>query len=120
MSLCTAFAEEGGQLDALRFTAGKGVGRLPEFDIAEADVAERFYLLQNILFIPEKFESFVDAELKYLEDILFSIGHFQDLLFKTTAVANFTSQMDVGEELHFDDLFAFSFTGITAAAVNIE
>src|SRR5580698_9657378 len=120
MSLRTAFAEERGQFDALGFAAGKRIGGLAQLDLTKTHIAERPDLLQDCRFIFEEFERFVDTHLKHLVDILFPIGYLQDLLLKTSPVANLAGQVDIRKELHFNDLFTLSFTSVATAAVDIE
>src|ERR1700727_1598692 len=119
-TLCPALTEEGGQLDALCFATGEGIGGLTEFYIAQADVAQRFDLLEDVLLVLEKSKGFVDAHFQYIVDVLFAIGDLKDLVLESLTVAYFTREVNVGKELHFHHLFAFAFAGVAAAAVDVE
>src|SRR6185437_5094040 len=79
MSLRPAFAEKGGQLYPLCFSARKGIGGLYQFYITETDVAKRFYFLENILFVLKEFQGLVDAHLQYFVYILLPVRHFEHL-----------------------------------------
>ena len=92
----------------------------PKVSIAQADVAQRFDLLEDVLLVLEKCQGFVDAHFQYIIDVLLAIGDFKDLVLESFAVAHFTREVNVGKELHFHHLFAFAFTGVAAAAVDVE
>src|ERR1700743_3119903 len=120
MPLRPPLAEKRSQLHPLGFPSGESIRGLPKLDITKTHIAERPDLLKNILFILEEFQGFVDTHFKNLLYILVPVSHFQYLFLESFAAANFTGQVHVGQKLHLDNLFAFTFAGITTAAIHIE
>ena len=84
-----AFAELGGELDALGFAAGEGGGGLAEMDVAEADVDEGLELLAGVGDVAEEGEGVFDGEVEDVGDGVAAVFDVEGFVIVTAAFADF-------------------------------
>ncbi len=116
----TYLGEMGGELDALGFSAGQRGGGLAEAEIAEADFVEDGELLKQAGLANKEAERLLDGHLKDFVNVLALVLNLEDAGLVAGAVAVFTGEFNVGEELHFHCDGAVALAGVAAAAGDIE
>jgi hypothetical protein len=104
----------------LCLSTAKGIGRLAEFDVTEADVIKRLYLIANILLVFEEFESLFHSQVENVSDILSVVLNLEYLLFEALAVTALTLEEDIGHELHLDFYLPFALASVASTTFNIE
>src|SRR5262245_48947803 len=109
-----------GQLDALRLAARKRRRRLAEFDVTQADFVERLQLLFDLRVIFEQRQGLFDRRVQQLRDVLALIAHVERLAVVPASPADFTGDVDVGQEVHLDSLQPVALTGFAATTLDVE
>ena len=87
----------GGQLDALRLATGQGGRRLPEPDIAEADVGQGLEVAGDRGDGSEELQTLLDRHVENLGDRLALEVHLEGLPVVAGAVAHLARHIDVGQ-----------------------
>ena len=113
-------AELGGELDALGLAAGQRRRRLPELDVAEADLVERLEAPCDARDVGEEADGLLDAHLEHLGDVLALVADLERLAVVALAVADLAGHVDVGQEVHLDLDLAVALAGLAAAALDVE
>ncbi len=112
--------EVAGEFEALGFAAGECRDWLAEFDVAEADGAERFDDTQDFFFAGEEFTGFVDGDVEDVGDRFAGDFDFENHVAIAAAVAVGAAEVDVAEELHFDVLETVAVAGGAPAFAAVE
>src|SRR3989338_10167353 len=68
---------------SLRFASGKSGGRLPQFQISQANIVKRLETIINRWNIFEKLQCFLYGHFKYFANISFFKFHFKSFLHKS-------------------------------------
>ena len=112
--------ELGRELDALRLAAGQRRRRLPEVDIAKADVVQRLELGADVRDGREEVERFGDRHLQHVGDRLALVVDLEGFAVVALAVADLARDVHVGQELHLDLQDAVALAVLAAAALDVE
>lgn len=112
--------EFGAEFHSLGLAAGEGCGGLSEAEVPEADFVHCFEFTGDLGDLGEEIEGFGDGQVEDVGDIFSFPADFEGFLVIAAAVAQFTRDVDVGEEGHFDFPDAVALTGFAAAALDIE
>ena len=115
-----ALGKLAGQLHALRFAAGERGGALAEMYIAEADIDEGLQLLANVGHVCEDGERVFDGEVEHVGDGVALEFYGQRFLVVAAAVADFTLNIDVGHEVHFNAPLAVALAGFAASTGDVK
>src|SRR5262249_5626890 len=91
-----------GELQALRFAAGKRRQRLPQADVVEAHGPQRAQPVLDIGRVFEELDRLRDRQVQHVVDRAAAVGDFEDLLAETAPLALGTRRVNVGEKLHLD------------------
>src|SRR3954468_4417069 len=115
-----------GELDALCFSAGQLRRRLPQAQIAEADLTEDAERTADVRFVGKEVGGRVDRHSQYVGDVPAAIGDLERLVVVALAVARRTWCVDAGEEqkLHADEpltlaVFAAAFRDVERKAAGV-
>src|SRR5258708_6219563 len=119
-ALIIGAAEVRGQLQALRFSAGKRCRRLPETQVAESNFIQDSEFGNNLGYVNEKRQRFANRQLQYLVDIFPVITDFQNAALEARAPALFADEFDVRQKLHLHGDSAVALTGFAAASGHVE
>ncbi len=119
------FSQMACELQALRFAAGQSRHRLAEAQVFEADFGERTQGAQYVWIGGEIVDGFGNRHVEHIGDALcrFSLGRNRDFEeFRAIAppVAIGTTQIDIGQELHFDVFEPVAAAGRTTTVTRIE
>src|SRR5208337_2974272 len=109
-----------GELEALRFAAGKRGGRLAEAEIAEANLVEDAKFRDDFGEIHEEGQGFAHSHIENIMDILAVVAHVENAALEALPTALLADQLDIGQELHFHGNGAIALAGFAAPAGNIE
>src|SRR5258708_4828412 len=109
-----------GQLDALRFAAGKCGGRLAELNVTEADFHERRKFLLNLRNVFEELERVGRRQIENIADGVAFVAHGERFRIVAAAAADFAKNVNVGEEIHLDAAQAVALAGFASAAFYVE
>ena len=107
-ALGAVLGQERCQLHALALAARKGRRRLPELDVTQPHVLQRFEPFDDafagrvLSVLAEKRDGVIDGHLQHVVDRLAAVFHFEYLVAETLAAAGLAHQFDVGHELHRD------------------
>src|SRR5690606_12585117 len=115
-----AALELGGQLDALRLTAGEGGAALPEAHVPEADVDEGAQVPGDLPGGGEEVRGLRDRHVEDLGDGLALVVDLERLAVVPRAVAHLARDVDVRQELHLALERAVTLTGLAAPALDVE
>ena len=109
-----------GELDALRFAAGQGIGLLADLDIAEADLGQRLQLVAYCRDGGEELRTFLDGHIEHVGDRLALEQHLQRLAIVALAMAHIAGDINVGQEVHLDLDHAVALAFFAAPALDVE
>src|SRR5690349_22506439 len=109
-----------GELQALRFAAGKGGGGLAEPQIAETDFVENAQFRNDLGHTHEKSQRLTHRQLQHFVNVFSAITNFKHAALEPRAAALFANQLDVGEKLHLYGDRAVALAGLAAPAGNVE
>src|SRR5687767_3928554 len=115
-----AFGELGGELDALRLSAGEGGGGLAHFDIAEADLLEGGELPVDLGDGLEELGGLLDGRVQDLADVLVFVADLEGLAVIALPFADLAGHVDVGEEVHLDLDDAVALACLAPSALDVE
>src|SRR3954451_15796958 len=107
-------------LDPLRFAAGQRGRGLTETQVAEADLVEHLKASQDFRRGAEERQRLADRHVEDLVDASAAILDLEHLRLEALAFAHVAGDEHVGEELHLDLHFPFSFTCFAASAGDVE
>src|SRR5690606_12481295 len=108
------------ELDALRFAAAELRRRLADANVAEADVFQRLQLRQNRRNAAEAHARLADRHVEHVGNRLALVFDLQRLAVVARAVADFTRDVDVRQELHLDLKLALTLAVLAAATFDVE
>src|SRR5699024_10738690 len=117
---CAPFAQFGCKLDPLRLSSREFGRRLPQTDIRQPHIIERFHLPADAGNMSEKFKCFFHSHVQHIIDRLSFILHFQCLSIISFSPAYFTWNIHVRQKMHLDLQDAIPGTGLTPASLYIE
>src|SRR5271157_2530860 len=109
-----------GELEALRFAAGKRGGRLAEAEIAEANLVEDAKFRDDFGEVHEEGQGFAHGHIENIMDILAVVANVENAALEALAAALLADQFNVGQELHFDGDGAIALAGFAAPSGDIE
>src|SRR6185312_1774968 len=116
-----AFANEFlGQFDALGFAARKRGRWLAELDVIESDVVQRLHHRLDLRHVFEVLERLGHFHFQHIVDRFAAILDLQRFAVEAAALANGTSDPDIGEEVHFELVGAVALASLAAAAGLVE
>src|SRR5271157_791989 len=115
-----ALGEFAGQLDALRFAAGKRGGGLAELHVAKAHLDHGGKLLLNLRNVFEKLQRIAGRQIQHIVDAVSLVANGKRFRIVAAAAAYFASDIHIGEKIHFDAAQAFALAGFTAPALHVE
>jgi hypothetical protein len=90
--------ELGGELDALRFAAGKLRRGLSEPQIAEADLSQDIERSRQVRFVGEELRRGIDRETEDLRDVLVAVSYFERLRIIARPVTRRTGRINAGRK----------------------
>ena len=93
---------------------------MPQPDVAQAHVPQRFQLGFDPGEIEEKLQSLIDGHAQDIGDTPVPHGDFQSFPVVAPALADLAGNRDVGQELHLDLIVALPLAGLTPAALDVE
>src|ERR1044071_6478286 len=108
------------QLHALRFAPAQRCGRLSEAKITEANFFQHAQRVSNLGMAGEILERLAHGEVQDLMNVFAFIADVEDLRLVARALAIFTQEFHIGEELHFDGYGAIALACLTASARDIK
>src|SRR6185369_2692547 len=114
-SLARSLGEEGGQFNALSFSAGERGGRLPQSKVAESYIIENAQPVGYSRQIREEGHRLSHGQLEHFVDVLVPVFDIQERTLEARALALFAYQFDIGQKLHLDCDRTVTLTGLTAA-----
>src|SRR5262245_40403661 len=109
-----------GQLDALRFTAGKRRGGLPEREVTQPEVIEYLNLLADCRLIRKKSHSFFHRHVEDIVDGLSAKRDLESFAVEACPFASCTGHLHIRHEVQLRANRALSLTFFAAAAFDIE
>ena len=109
-----------GQLDPLRLAAGQRRRRLPEPDVAQADLDKRLHVPGDRGHRGEEVDGLLDRHVEHLGDGLALVVHLERLAVVARAVADLARDVDVRQEVHLDLDRAVAGARLAAAALDVE
>ena len=109
-----------GELHALRLAARQRRRRLPELDVAEADVLQRPQLVGDRREVLEQRQRLIDGQLEHVGDRLAAVLDLERLAVVAAALALLARDVDVGQEVHLDRDDAVALARLAAAALDVE
>src|SRR3954470_21069451 len=110
----------GGDLDSLGLPSGQRRRRLAETQVTKPDFVEHLQTPEHLRRAAEKSQRLANRHLEDLVDTAAAILDLENLRLETLPLALFAWHEHVGEELHLDLDFPFSFARLAAAARNVE
>src|SRR5207237_4191139 len=110
----------GPELYPLRFSNGKRSRILAQPQISKPDIEQRVQFVRYARHIPEKTRRFIDTHIKHIGDVFAFVGDFERLPVVAMAMADFTLDINVWEEMHLDFDEAATFAIFAPAAFDIE
>src|SRR5438105_2286258 len=114
------FRKLGRELYPLRFTTRKGSRRLTQPQISKPNIEQRVQFLRYARNIAEKTRRFIATHIKHIGDVFAFIGDLERLPVVAMAMADFTLDVNVWEEMHLDFDEAATFAIFAPAAFDIE
>ena len=115
-----ATGEFGRELYTLGLATREGRCGLAKTDVAKTDFLERYEFVVNCGDILEKFASVVDCHVEDFRDVFALVFNFESFAVVATAVAGRTSDVDVGEEVHFDFVYAIALASFATSAFDVK
>ena len=115
-----ALGQLGRELGALRLAAGERRGRLPELDVAQADLAHGLKPPRNLGHVGEELARLVHRHVEHLVDVLALVAHLERLLVIALALAHIAGHIHVRQEVHLDFEQAVARAGLAPAALDVE
>ena len=108
------------ELDALGFTARESRRRLPDLDVAQADVVQRLQLAHDRRDGAEEAQSVLDRQVEDLGDRLPLEAHLQRLPIEARPVADLARHIHVRQELHLDAQLPLTLARLATSAAHVE
>src|SRR5439155_2964510 len=108
------------QLDALSFAAGERGGGLAELDVAEADFDDGGELLLNLRNVFEELKRVGGLQIENVADGVALEADRERFGVVAAAAANFASNINIGQKIHFDAAQAIALASFAAAALDVE
>src|SRR3977135_1734838 len=102
----------GSEFDALRLAARQRGSRLAQTLLAEPPLAQHAQTVYDPGHVAKENHCLAHGHRQHIVDVLAAITDIQDLLFEASALALFTDQLDIGEELHLDRDFAVTLANL--------
>ena len=115
-----ALLQLGGQLDPLRLATRQRRGRLPEPDVAEADVDQRVEVAGDAADRLEELGRLLDRHLQHFGDRLAFVVHLQRLAVVAGPLAHLARHVDVWQKVHLDLDRAVAGAVLAAPALDVE
>src|SRR6201999_289986 len=109
-----------GELYALCFSTRQFGGRLPEPDIAQADLAQYAKRSAERLVIRKKIERIVYSHRQHVRDRFVADLDLQRLGVVASTLAGWTGRVHARQKKQFDANEAFALTGLTAPVGDVE
>ena len=116
----TALGKLGRKLDSLRFTAGKGRGRLPYLDVSKTNVVKRLELSCKLRHIAEELQALLYGHIEHVKDVFAFVFNFQRILIVSLAMAGVAGNVNVGEKVHLDTANAVALAHLAASALDVK
>ena len=116
----TSLAQLRSQLDTLGLTAGKSCGRLAQFDIGESHIIKGLNFPAYTGNILKKCHSLLHSHIQHVEYILPLIFDLKGFSVVAFSAADFTGDVNIGEEVHLYFNDSVTAAGFTSAALHIE
>ena len=114
------FGEFACQLYALSFATGKGGCRLAQFDVAEANMGQCRQPVADFSYGFKLFERFVYREHQGVGNGHASIEHLKCLSVVAFAIAGFTGNEHVRQEVHLNTQNTITKAGLAATALDVK
>src|SRR3954469_3562577 len=105
------------QLHALRLPTTQRRRRLPQLDVAEADVLQRSQFVCDWREVLEKRQRLVDGQIQDVGDRLAAVPDFQRLAVVSPSFALLARHVNVRQEVHFDCDHTVALTRFASAAL---
>src|SRR5271156_18213 len=105
---------------ALGFAAGKGSCRLAKLNVTEAHIDQRLQFQLNRGNVLHHFQRIFDGKVEQVGDGIAFVTHGESLGVIAFAAANFTSDVYIGQEIHFDSAQPVSLARFAATALHVE
>ena len=115
-----ALLQFGGQLHALRLTAGQRRRRLPQPHVAQPDVDQRLQVAVDRGDRLEELRRVLDRHVEHLGDGLALVVHLEGLPVVPGALAHLARHVHVGQEVHLDLDGAVAGARLAATALDVE
>ena len=108
------------ELDPLRFAPGQGRRRLPELDVAKADVLQRAEFIGDGRKVLEERQRLIDGQVEHVRDRLAPVFDLQGFAVVPPALALLAGHVHVREEVHLNRDDAVPLTRFAAATLHVE
>ncbi|MNH06966.1 hypothetical protein D3C79_663460 [compost metagenome] len=108
------------QFHTLRFTTGKGGGRLPETDIGKPNLHQRLQLARQGWHGIKEVTGFLNGHFQHFVDVLTLVLHFQRFAVIAFAFALIARHIDIRQEVHLYLDHAVTLAGFAAAALDVK
>src|SRR5271155_1845892 len=108
------------QLHALCLASRERGRRLPETQVAEADLVEHAQFFRESRDVRKKLKRFTDGEVQHLVYVLALVKNFEHLRLVARALAFVADQLHVSQKLHFDRDSAVPLAVFAAPAGHIK
>ena len=115
-----AATEFGRQFDALGLTPGKGIGRLSEAQVSEADLRQGFQFFLKCRHVPEERTCLLDGHFEHVRYVAAAVSYLEGLAIEPAAAADLAGHEDVREKVHRDPLGTNALASVAAPAAVVE
>ena len=115
-----ALGELGGELHALALAAREGRGGLAQLDVAEADLLQHLYLVEDGGHVLKELYGAIDGHVEHIGDGLASVAHLEGLVIVPLATAYLAGDEHVGQEVHLHILVPVAKACLAATATDVE
>ncbi len=110
----------GCELDPLRLAAGQGRARLPQCDVAQADIHQGLEHPRHPWNGREQLERLADGHRQHVGDGVPLPRDVEGLGVEPLSLADLARHLNRGQELHLDDPHPSALAGVAAAAGDVE
>ena len=117
---CCTFRKLCGELDTLSLSAGKSSRRLSYADITKTNILKGFELSCDLWQVLEKLYTLINSHFQNIVNGLSLIMDFQCLTVIALALADFTGDINIRQEVHFYLDYTVALAGFTASSLDIE
>ena len=108
------------ELHSLRFPARKRRRRLPQMQIIQAHIAERFQLASDVGRIGKELPSLADFHVQEFCNVLPLPSHLQRVFGKPGTSADFARHPHIGQKIHVQSRGAIALASLAATASHVE